>query len=134
MAGYSGTPLVKKLGLKPFMRIVAIGTPKPYLQLLGDPPDGIVVTERAQKGSSFVHLFATRRAALASELRKLRNLIAADGVVWVSWPKKTSHVDSDVTEDIIREIALPLDFVDIKVCAVDDTWSGLKLMIRREKR
>ena len=85
-------------------------------------------------GAPFVHLFATKRQTLEKELKRLRKLVADIGVVWVSWPKKSSGVTTDITEDVIREVCLPLGFVDVKVCAVDETWSGLKLMIRRENR
>lgn len=82
----------------------------------------------------FVHLFAHRASVLRAELRRLRRQVAPNGVVWVSWPKKPSKVPTDITEDTIREVALPMGFVDVKVCAVDGTWSGLKLMIRRTER
>lgn len=116
------------------MRVTAMGAPDHYAALLAPLPDGVTFTTRAAKRSRFVHLFATSRTELARQLSKLRTGIEENGVVWVSWPKKASGVATDITENVIRELALPLGFVDVKVCAVDDTWSGLKLMIRRSER
>jgi hypothetical protein len=134
MAGYSGTPLAKKLGIKPEQTVVTIGAPGNYKKLLSPVPERVVFTPAIEKGASFVHLFVSERKALERELKRLRKLIADAGVLWVSWPKKSSGVKTDITEDVIREVCLPLGFVDVKVCAVDETWSGLKLMIRRENR
>jgi Protein of unknown function (DUF3052) len=134
MAGYSGTPLPKKLGIKPASRVITINEPKIYRRLLGQAAKNLEFTARVKKGCDFVHLFATRRNELQKQLKKLRGHIADTGVVWVSWPKKSSGVATDVTEDAIRAAALPLGFVDVKVCAVDETWSGLKLMIRKSNR
>ena len=134
MAGYSGTSLPQKLGIKPGMIVVAIDAPENYRKLLGQIPSGVNFAKRPVGNSRFVHLFVTRRSELANQLSILRRKIADDAVLWVSWPKRSSRVPTDVTEDVIRAIALPLGFVDVKVCAVDETWSGLKLMIRREQR
>lgn len=134
MAGYSGTPLVRKLGIRPNERVVAINPPPGYAKLLERLPEGMVITSRATSGASFIHLFTTRRVDLERRLPALRSWIADTGTLWVSWPKKSSGVATDVTEDTIRAVALPLGYVDVKVCAVDETWSGLKLMIRRENR
>jgi len=134
MAGYSGTPLPQKLGIKPGLMVVAINAPANYRRLLGQIPDSITFSERLKSGSSFVHLFTSRRSEMQKKMSILRDKISDNGAIWVSWPKKSSGISTDVTEDVIREIALPLGFVDIKVCAVDETWSGLKLMIRRENR
>src|ERR1700758_3390858 len=134
MAGYSGTPLSQKLGIKPGTIVVAIAPPNNYRKLLEPIPSGVNFATRPVGGSKLIHLFATRRSELAKELSILRRKIAEDAAVWVSWPKKSSGVATDITEDVIRAVALPLGFVDIKVCAVDETWSGLKLMIRRENR
>ena len=134
MPGYSATPLVRKLGIQPNERIVAIGAPEHYEQLLEGLPAGVAISGRVVADARFVHLFVTKRAELKKQLGALRKKLADDGVLWVSWPKRSSGVASDVTEDTIREVALPLGFVDVKVCAVDDTWSGLKLMIGRENR
>jgi len=134
MAGYSGTPLIRKLGIRPQERVIAINAPKNYEKLLGDLPEGASVVDRITPNANFIHLFVGHRANLEKELPRLRNKLADTGTLWVSWPKKSSGVPTDVTEDVIREVALPLGVVDTKVCAVDETWSGLKLMIRRTNR
>jgi hypothetical protein len=134
MAGYSGTPLAQKLGMKPGMTVVAINTPSNYRQLLGKFGKDLRFTNRIGASANFVHLFAERRSDLQKQLGRLRIKIVDVGTLWVSWPKKSSGVQTDITEDVIRAVALPLGFVGIKVCAVDETWSGLKLMIRRENR
>ncbi len=135
MAGYSGTPLWKKLGYKSGTEAFLDGAPHGYAASLGLPA-GLEVAwlPRAGKGMKFVHVFSTSSAGLDRKLRAYRKAIAPDGVIWVSWPKRSSGVESDVTEDVVRDLALPVGLVDIKVCAVDDVWSGLKLMIRRELR
>jgi hypothetical protein len=132
--GYSGTPLARKLGLKPGLRVLLLGAPPEYAAWLGDLPAGVAFTARAARTVEAAHLFVTDRAALHKRLGALRGSLAPDGWVWVSWPKKSSKVPTDVTEDVIRAVALPLGFVDIKVCAVSDVWSGLKLVIRRSER
>jgi len=134
MAGYSGTPLPQKLGIKPGSIVVTIDAPDNYRKLLGQIPSGVNFATRPVGNTTFVHLFVKERRTLAIQLQLLRKKIPDAAVVWVSWPKKSSGVATDVTEDVIRAVALPLGFVDIKVCAVDETWSGLKLMIRRENR
>ena len=135
MAGYSGTPLWKKLGYATGTRALVVGGPPGYRGLLGLPA-GLKVDwlRRRQPGMGFVHIFSAGAQPLREELARLRREIAPSGVVWVSWPKKASRVPTDITEDRIREVALPMGFVDVKVCAVDETWSGLKLMIRRTER
>jgi hypothetical protein len=134
MAGYSGTPLAQKLGIKPGHKVITINPPVNYSKLLAPLPEAVSLAQKAPVGAGFVHFFISERKALERELSRLRKLIADTGVLWVSWPKKSSGVATDVTEDVIREVALPLGFVDVKVCAVDETWSGLKLMIRRTNR
>ena len=135
MPGYSGTPLIKKLGFtKPPLRVWLVGAPDDYSEWLGPLPDGLEFTARADKQVAAAHLFCTTRRDLESRLVKLREQLAPAGFVWVSWPKKSSKVATDITEDTIREVALPLGFVDIKVCAVSDVWSGLKLVIRVSER
>ncbi len=134
MAGYSQTPLVRKLGIRPNEKVVALNAPSAYEAMLQDLPEGVVIVSRANECASFIHLFVNRGAELERRLKALRSKLAQTGILWVSWPKKTSGVATDVTEDTIRAVALPLGFVDVKVCAVDETWSGLKLMIRRENR
>ncbi|MGH7637000.1 MAG: DUF3052 domain-containing protein [Gemmatimonadaceae bacterium] len=133
-AGYSGTPLARKLGVNDETTIVSINAPKNYLSLLEPLPPGARISMRASKHPAFVHVFATTRAELAKHLKSLRAALTQNGVVWVSWPKKSAKVPTEITEDTIRAVALPLGFVDVKVCAVDETWSGLKLVIRRELR
>lgn len=132
--GYSGTPLPKKLGLKAPMRLVVIEAPAGYETIVGELPHGVVLGGAAGKTTHMVHVFATRRTALAAHLAKLRKQLGDEAAVWVSWPKKSSKVATDITEDTIRELALPLGFVDIKVCAVSEVWSGLKLVVRKELR
>jgi len=133
--GYSGTPLWKKLGYKSGLTAYVDGAPEHYRALLDLPEDiRIIWSEAPRPGLSFVHFFSRARPKLKAALTLYRKKIAPDGVVWISWPKKSSGVATDITEDVIRELALPLGFVDIKVCAVDEVWSGLKLMIRKEQR
>ena len=132
--GYSGTPLATKLGLKEGTCLMAVNAPSDYLAWLGELPKGVTSTTRVSAAVDIVHVFSTTRADLTGVLKRLRTAIRADAAVWVSWPKKASKVPTDITEDIIREVALPLGFVDIKVCAVTDVWSGLKLVVRKELR
>lgn len=131
-AGYSGTPLWRKLGLKPGMRCAAIDAPEHYPDLLSGAPN--VVWTGPEDAPAFLHIFATERAALADHIAHARDSIPPDGMIWASWPKKASKVSTDITEGTIREIALPIGLVDVKVCAVDATWSALKLVIRKELR
>jgi hypothetical protein len=133
-AGYSGTPLYRKLGIEEGASVAVIGAPASYPQLIAPLPMGAKIVKKIPKEASFVHVFATERDDLSGHLSQLRKSIAQNGVVWVSWPKKSAKVETDITEDVIREVALPMGFVDVKVCAVDETWSGLKLMIRRDQR
>jgi len=134
MAGYSGTPLAQKLGIKVGQRVTSINAPAAYRKWLTPVPEAVSFSNKVDKDAAFVHFFVSERKTLEKELKRLRKVIADAGVVWASWPKKSSGVKTDVTEDVIRAVALPLGFADIKVCAVDETWSGLKLMIRRENR
>jgi hypothetical protein len=134
MAGYSGTPLPQKLGIKTGTRVIALGAPENYRKLLGKLPDDVEFSNKPKVGAQFIHLFVKRRSDLEKRLPQLLKTLADDGTLWISWPKKSARVESDLTEDLIRAVALPLGLVDVKVCAVDETWSGLKLMIRRERR
>jgi hypothetical protein len=134
MAGYSGTPLVKKLGFKPGMRVAFRGAPANYRKLLGPLPDDITIATRLNGEFALIHSFVTTRAALVKEVVAALKVLAKDGALWVSWPKKASGVATDVTEDVIRAVALPTGLVDVKVCAVDETWSGLKLTLRLKNR
>jgi hypothetical protein len=129
MAGYSGKPLSQKLGIKPGFRIFADSPPRPYRDIVGELPDGAKILSRAAVSLDMVHLFVTEAAGLAGKLRGLRKAIAPDGMIWVSWPKKASGVATDLSDVVVREAALPLGLVDVKVCAVDETWSGLKFVI-----
>ncbi len=133
-AGYSGTPLVKKLGLREGGRVYAVGAPQEYQKLLAPVPAGVKFVSKVGADTDIVHLFVTKRADLAKRLGQLVSVIRSDAVLWVSWPKKAAKVPTDVTEDVVRDVALPLGLVDVKVCAVDETWSGLKLVIRKVNR
>jgi len=134
MAGYSGTPLSTKLGIRPPMTLVSIDAPKEYRTWVGEVPKGVTIVSKSAQPLRAVHVFATKKAVLERHLADLRKRLEQTGFVWVSWPKKASKVETDITEDTVREIALPLGFVDIKVCAVSDVWSGLKLVIRKNER
>jgi hypothetical protein len=133
MAGYSSTPLANKLGIRAGQRIGLIDAP-PELRDWLAPLPADVVFGRPTGRSDLVHVFALRRDLLARHLASLRKTLRDDAVVWISWPKKAAKVATDVTEDTIRAVALPLGYVDIKVCAVSDVWSGLKLVVRKELR
>lgn len=132
--GYSGISLAKKLGFKSPLKVWVVNAPREYKAWLGDLPEGVKLLAKAKSPIDAVHLFTTEGAFLDAILSKLRKELSQDGFIWVSWPKKSSKVLTDITEDTIREIALPLGFVDIKVCAVSEVWSGLKLVIRRSER
>lgn len=134
MTGYSGTPLAKKLGIKPGARLFVAGAPVNYLELVAPLPENVQLTARLRPDTDIVHVFSTQRVKLVEALRSTLAKMKPDGAIWVSWPKKASRMQTDITEDTIREVALPMGLVDIKVCAVDDTWSGLKLVLRKEKR
>jgi hypothetical protein len=134
MAGYSATPLAKKLGIKEGSKVLLIGAPTQYAELLAPLPPRVRFTSTANSQTDLVHLFVTERRALARRLSALRKKLPHEAAIWVSWPKKSAKVATDITEDTIRELALALGFVDIKVCAVTEVWSGLKLVVRRELR
>lgn len=133
-AGYSGTPLVKKLGIKSGMDYLVVNAPREFHDWLGELPEKAQVVTQASSPFSSVHVFVTEQKELTSLLKNYRHTLDPAGFIWVSWPKKAAKVTTDITEDVIREVALPLDFVDIKVCAVSEVWSGLKLMVRKELR
>jgi len=134
ITGYSGAPLAKKLGIKAPLTMLLINPPEAYLMWIGGVPDGVKLVAKIKPPIEAAHVFATESAFLDALLSKLRKDLKQDGFVWVSWPRKSSKVQTDITEDTIREIALPLGFVDIKVCAVSEVWSGLKLVIRKSER
>lgn len=133
-AGYSGTPLWKKLGLRDGLGLWRDGVPDSVAAEIAE--GGLTLDERAepQAGLAAALVFVTARAALAERLAQLRPLIAPAGFFWIAWPKKASKVATDITEDVVRAEALPLGFVDVKVCAIDAVWSGLKLVIRKTAR
>jgi hypothetical protein len=133
-AGYSGTPLAKKLGIGTGHRVWLVQAPAHYRQLVAPLPDGVSFATRPSNTTDVAHVFTSKRRELEKTLQTARRTLKPDAAIWVSWPKKTSKVPTDITEDVIREVALPMGLVDIKVCAVDDTWSGLKLVVRKELR
>ena len=134
MTGYSGTPLAKKLGLREGSRLFAHAAPEHYAALLAPLPQGARLVARLDDYTDVIHLFAVQRAALSRSLRSTLQAMRADAAIWVRWPKKSAGVATDLTEDVIREVALPMTLVDIKVCAVDEVWSGLKLVLRKAAR
>jgi hypothetical protein len=134
MAGYSGRPVAAKLEIREGFRVLVRNPPDGYRELLEGLPAAVTLAEDLAGEVEMVHLFTRGRAELAAALPELLGRIRQDGMIWVSWPKRASGVPTDVTEDTVRAVALPLGLVDVKVCAVDDTWSGLKLVIRKENR
>jgi hypothetical protein len=134
VAGYSSTSLAKKLGIKEQTSVVAVGAPTGYRKLLEPLPAAVRFAAKIDQTVDIVHVFSTKKAELARALAGYRKALQPNAAVWVSWPKKSAKVATDITEDVVREVALPLGFVDIKVCAVDDVWSGLKLVVRKELR
>ena len=133
-AGYSGTPLAKKLGIQEGSTVLLGSEPDGYAALLEPLPPRVAFKTQPGAGIDLAHVFFSRRADLQKSLASLRKKLRADAPVWVSWPKKSAKVPTDITENTIREIALPLGYVDIKVCAVSEVWSGLKLVVRKELR
>lgn len=132
--GYSGTPLAKKLGIREGTKLCLCDAPSNYRQLVAPLPKGVRLQTRMDEQTDIVQVFCTRRAALADVLLAALAKLRPDASIWVSWPKKSSKVPSEITEDVIRDVALPMGLVDIKVCAVDEVWSGLKLVVRKENR
>lgn len=133
-AGYSGTPLAKKLGIKEGMTVVAIDAPDNYPEILAPLPKEVTITDKSQKDADIMHIFTNSRDEMLRRLAEAKSVIRRDGAIWVSWYKKAAKLPTEITEDSVREAALPLGLVDVKVCAVDDKWSGLKLVIRKENR
>jgi hypothetical protein len=133
-AGYSGTPLAKKLGIVDGMRVHVGNAPAGYVTWLAPLPPGIEFVAIDAEAIGLFHLFHVQRAALEADLGALRSRVARGEPVWISWPKKAARIETDTTEDVIRAVALPLGYVDIKVCAVSDAWSGLKLVVRKQLR
>jgi hypothetical protein len=133
-AGYSGTPLAKKLGFKPGQHVWFSNMPDAVRAEIDPPAIGLVELPTPGTGLDAAHLFVTRHAVLETEIARLRDLIAPNGMIWVSWPKKAAKTDTDITEQTIRDVALPTGLVDVKVCAIDEKWSGLKLVVRKALR
>lgn len=127
-AGYSGTPLVRKLGVKEGMKVVVLGAPE------GFGLEGVEVRTRLAGKVDVVVFFTKERVKLEARLGALRRAVEPDGALWVAWPKRASRVATDVTEDVVREVVLPTGLVDVKVCAIDEVWSGLKVVVRKELR
>jgi hypothetical protein len=133
-AGYSGTPLAKKLGIRASCCVLLLDAPPELMALLDPLPDDVRFEREVGPDVDIVHLFVTHREILVQRLNVLRTQLRPDAALWISWPKKSARVPSTVTEDTIREVALPLGFVDVKVCAVSAVWSGLKLVLRKASR
>jgi hypothetical protein len=133
-AGYSGTPLPRKLGIKEGARVAFPSAPADFAATLGELPDGVEPRARARGPLDVIVFFTTARGELERRIRRLRGALDPAGALWVAWPKRASGVPTDLTEDVVREIALANTLVDVKVAAIDDTWSGLKLVIRLKDR
>jgi hypothetical protein len=134
MAGYSSRSVVQKLGIRPGFGIFADGAPSAYDKIVGSLPPGALLHAKLKPPIDMVHVFATRTAGLAGKLRRYRAAIGSDGMIWVSWPKKSSGIASDLSDVVVRDTALPLGLVDIKVCAIDEIWSALKFVIPKAQR
>ncbi|HXU34011.1 MAG TPA: DUF3052 domain-containing protein [Thermoanaerobaculia bacterium] len=134
MPGYSGTPLVAKLGIQEGVEAHLAGAPENYLDLVAPLPEGVTFAKSPSAKTGFVHHFTTQATELGQALAAYRKKLGPEAIVWVSWPKKSAKVPTDITEDTIRELALPLGWVDVKVCAVTEVWSGLKLVVRKALR
>jgi hypothetical protein len=134
MAGYSGTPLIKKLGIKAHHKVYLQNAPADYPAMLGELPEAVVFLDSLTEKADVIHAFVKSVAEMKAALFELKDKIFENGAIWVSWHKKASKIPTDVTEDIIRDAALALGLVDVKVCAVDEKWSALKLVIRLANR
>jgi hypothetical protein len=134
MAGYSGTPLVKKLGIKPGHRLALLRAPKGFAEVLGELPEDVIVSTRLNTVADVLVFFTARLAELQQRFTRLMQNLDPDGGLWIAWPKRASGVATDVTEDRIRELALANGLVDNKVCAIDEVWSGLRLVVRVKDR
>jgi hypothetical protein len=134
-AGYSGTPLVRKLGFRPGWRVAVLGAvPENLDELLGELPAGMRILRRLGDGLDAAWIFVVSRRELERRVAEALLRLPPDGTLWISWPKRASGVPSDVTENVLREVVLPTGWVDIKVAAIDETWSGLRFALRREER
>lgn len=133
-AGYAETPLVKKLGIKSGQRLAIVKAPDGYAHTLGTLPDGLKAVSPSEAPLDFIQLFTVSRAELESEFPPLRDTLAQAGMLWISWPKRSSGVDTDLSDNVVREVGLAGGLVDVKICAVDETWSGLKFVRRLKDR
>jgi hypothetical protein len=134
MAGYSGTPLIKKIGIKPGHRIILRNHPSSFLKDLGAMPDGVAKTDKLAGKADVIVYFTASRAALERDFPGLMRVQQPDGMIWISWPKRASGKPTDLDENIVRDTGLALGVVDVKVCAIDETWSGLKFVVRLKDR
>jgi hypothetical protein len=134
MAGYSGTPLIQKIGIKPGHRVILRNHPSNFLKNLGALPEGTERSEKLSGKANVIVCFTDRKAELRKSFPSLASKLVPDGMLWISWPKKASGVATDLTEDAVREVGLECGLVDVKVCAIDETWSGLKFVIRTQDR
>ncbi|MBI3874608.1 MAG: DUF3052 domain-containing protein [Verrucomicrobia bacterium] len=134
MPGYSGTPLIKKLGLKENFRVRFLGAPADFFEALGPLPAGVTAPDSARQPADFILFFAKSKAALAKAFPKLATQIVPDGMIWIGWPKKSSGVATDLSDNVVREIGLATRLVDVKVCAITKVWSGLKFVVRVRDR
>jgi hypothetical protein len=134
MAGYSGTPLQKKLGIKSGLVCHVLNPPDLYFDWVSPLPKDVRVLSKPKKGMDFMHLFVTKKSAFQKAFINAKKYLKSDGMLWISWPKKSSKVESDLDENIIREFGLRNGLVDVKVCAVDEVWSGLKFVVRLKDR
>ena len=135
-AGYSGTPLPKKLGIKEGMAVAVLHGPTDFAATLGPLPDGVTLRNGigSDQRADMIVAFVTERSHLQKHFSRLAGRLAVDGALWVAWPKRTSKIETDMSDDVIREIVLPTGWVDVKVCAIDERWSGLKVVLRKELR
>lgn len=133
-SGYSGTPLAKKLGIKPGFKMRIFNQPEYYYNLFSDLPEGLIVLTDKKRKKDFIHYFALSTTQLTKDIKQLREEIEENGMIWISWYKKSAKMETDLNENIIRDLALSNGLVDVKVCAVDELWSGLKLVIRVKDR
>jgi hypothetical protein len=134
LAGYSGTPLVAKLGIKPGLVVVVLGAPDGFSELVADRPDGVTLRNQARGRFDMAITFQTERKVLERRLPTILRGLDRNGTIWVAWPKQAAKVPTDLSDNVVREVVLPIGLVDVKVCAIDETWSGLKVVWRKERR
>jgi hypothetical protein len=133
-AGYSKRTLVDKLGIKPGTAVVVLGAPSTYRAILGPLPDGVTFRSKLSGSAEFIHYFTLRRKTLQADSSRVARALIDEGILWISWPKRASRVETDLDENVVREIGLAEGLVDVKVCAVDEVWSGLKFVRRLSNR